>query len=96
LDDPARRWKISEADYLEREYWEDYIQAFEDMLHKTSTRHAPWYVIPSNHKWFRDLTISRIITRTLEDLDMELPETAVDLAHIRRRYHAAEVQAEAS
>ena len=96
LDDPGRRWKISEADYLEREYWEDYIHAFEDMLHKTSTRHAPWYVIPANHKWFRDLTVSRIITRTLEDLDMALPETAVDLAHIRRRYHAAEVDAEAS
>ena len=93
LDDPARHWKISEADYLEREHWEDYMRAFEDMLHKTSTQFAPWFVIPSNHKWFRDLTVSRIITRTLEDLDMKLPETAVDLARIRRRYHAAEVEA---
>ena len=69
------------------------MRAFEDMLHRTSTSFAPWFVIPSNHKWFRDLTISRIITRTLEDLDMKLPDTAVDLARIRRRYHAAEVEA---
>jgi PPK2 family polyphosphate:nucleotide phosphotransferase len=94
LDDPWRRWKISEADYDEREYWDDYVGAFEDMLHKTSTWHAPWFVIPSNNKWFRDLAVSQIITRTLEDLDMRMPEPAVDLAHIRRRYHAAEVGCE--
>jgi PPK2 family polyphosphate:nucleotide phosphotransferase len=93
LDDPARRWKISESDYREREYWDDYAQAFEDMLTNTSTQHAPWFVIPSNNKWFRDLAVSQIITRTLEQLDMQLPETAVDLARIRRRYHAAEVEA---
>lgn len=96
LDDPARRWKISEADYQEREYWEDYAHAFEDMLHKTSTSHAPWFVIPSDLKWFRDLAISQIITRTLEDLDMQLPDTAVDIARIRRQYHIAESAAKAS
>jgi PPK2 family polyphosphate:nucleotide phosphotransferase len=96
LDDPARRWKISESDYREREYWDEYIQAFQDMLYKTSTQHAPWFVIPSNHKWFRDLAVSQIITRTLEELDMQLPETAVDIARIRRRYHSAELDAIAS
>jgi PPK2 family polyphosphate:nucleotide phosphotransferase len=96
LDDPARRWKISESDYREREFWDDYVQAFQDMLHKTSTLHAPWFVIPSNNKWFRDLAVSQIITRTLEQLDMQLPETAVDLARIRCRYHAAETEAKAS
>ena len=96
LEDPARRWKISEADYQEREYWEDYIQAFEDMLEKTSTDHAPWFVIPANHKWFRDLVVSQIITRTLEELDMQLPDTGVDIGSIRRRYHAAELEAKAS
>jgi PPK2 family polyphosphate:nucleotide phosphotransferase len=96
LDDPARRWKISESDYREREYWDDYIQAFQDMLYKTSTQHAPWFVIPSNHKWFRDLAVSQIITRTLDELDMQLPETAVDIARIRRRYHSAELDAIAS
>jgi hypothetical protein len=93
LDDPARRWKISEADYLEREYWEDYVRAFEDMLQKTSTQHAPWFVIPSNNKWFRNLLVTCIITRALEELDMQWPEAAVDLGHIRRRFHAAEAKA---
>jgi PPK2 family polyphosphate:nucleotide phosphotransferase len=96
LEDPARRWKISESDYREREYWDEYVHAFQDMLYKTSTQHAPWFVIPSNHKWFRDLAVSQIITRTLEELDMQLPETAVDIARIRRRYHAAELDAIAS
>jgi PPK2 family polyphosphate:nucleotide phosphotransferase len=94
LDDPARRWKISEADYQEREHWDKYVEAFEDMLHKTSTQHAPWFVIPSNYKWFRDLAVSQIITRTFEDLEMTLPEPAVDIARIRLRYHA-EVEANA-
>jgi PPK2 family polyphosphate:nucleotide phosphotransferase len=96
LDDPARRWKISEADYQEREYWGQYIDAFEDVLYRTSTRYAPWFVIPSNHKWFRDLAVSQIVTRTLEDLDMKWPEPAVDIAEIRRRYHAADAEAHAS
>jgi PPK2 family polyphosphate:nucleotide phosphotransferase len=96
LEDPSRHWKISEADYSEREYWNRYIGAFEDMLQKTSTTYAPWFVIPANHKWFRDLAVSQIVARTLEDLDMRLPEPAVDIADIRRRYHAAEEKALAS
>jgi PPK2 family polyphosphate:nucleotide phosphotransferase len=90
LDDPARRWKISEADYRERAHWDRYTEAFEDMLSKTSTRYAPWFVIPSDQKWFRDLAVAQIVTRTLEGLDMRWPEPAVDLADIRRRYHAEE------
>jgi PPK2 family polyphosphate:nucleotide phosphotransferase len=90
LDDPARQWKISESDYKEREYWGDYIEAFEDVLNKTSTERAPWFVIPSNHKWFRDLAVSNIIARTMEDLDMQMPKLTVDLAKIRREYHQAE------
>lgn len=90
LDDPLRRWKISEADYLEREYWDEYTTAFNEMLKKTSTWHAPWFVVPSNNKSFRDLAVSQITLRTLEDLNMKLPEPAADLAEIRRRYHDAE------
>jgi len=96
LEDPARRWKISEADYREREHWDSYVDAFEEMLHRTSTIHAPWFVIPSDQKWFRDLAIAQIISRTLEALDMRLPQPAVDITHIRRRYHAAEITAKAS
>jgi PPK2 family polyphosphate:nucleotide phosphotransferase len=93
LDDPARRWKISASDYKERKYWDDYIEAYEDMLHKTSTNHAPWHVIPSNHKWFRDLAVSHIINRALEYLDMKLPKPTVNIADIRRQYHRAEATA---
>ena len=95
LDDPTRRWKVSESDYKEREHWDSYIDAFEDMLHKTSTKNAPWFVIPSDDKWFRDLAVSQIITHALEDLDMERPEASVDIAQIRRRHHAAELEARA-
>jgi PPK2 family polyphosphate:nucleotide phosphotransferase len=90
LDDLTRQWKISELDYKEREYWEDYVKAFEDVLNKTSTERAPWFIIPSNHKWFRDLAISQIIVRQMEDLDMQLPKPTVNLAEIRREYHQAE------
>jgi PPK2 family polyphosphate:nucleotide phosphotransferase len=90
LEDPTRRWKISEADYQEREHWDEYMAAFEDVLRKTSTHHAPWFVIPANDKWMRDVAISQIIVRTLEDLNMQLPETEVDMSRIRRQYHAAE------
>ena len=53
LDDPSRNWKISEGDYSERELWPQYVDAYEDAMALTSTRRAPWYVIPSNHKWIR-------------------------------------------
>jgi polyphosphate kinase 2 (PPK2 family) len=87
LDDPARNWKISESDYAERGFWDDYISAFEDALSATSARHAPWYVIPSNHKWFRNLAVSQIIAGTLDDLEMAYPAPTVDLNEIRRKYH---------
>jgi len=67
-------------------------QAFEDAMEKTSTKHAPWFVIPSNHKWSRNLAISTIVANTLEDVDLKLPPTQVDLADIRRKYHAAAVE----
>jgi len=87
LEDPARRWKISEADYTEREYWASYEGAYEDALSRCSTSDAPWFVIPSNHKWFRDLAISEIIVDAMENLGIEFPEPTVNIAEIRRRYH---------
>jgi PPK2 family polyphosphate:nucleotide phosphotransferase len=89
LDDPARQWKISDSDYKERDYWGDYTEAFEDVLTLTSTERAPWFIIPSNHKWFRDLAISQIITRAMEEMNMQLPKPTVNLAEIRREYHQA-------
>ena len=93
LEDPARNWKISESDYAERELWDDYIEAFEDAMLATSSRKAPWYVIPSNHKWFRNLAVSRIMADTMDDLGMAFPKPTVDLADIRAKYHAALAEA---
>jgi PPK2 family polyphosphate:nucleotide phosphotransferase len=89
LEDPARNWKISEDDYREREYWNDYMKAYEDAFVETSSKHAPWYVIPANHKWFRNLAVSQIVAATLEDIGMQLPKPQVDLEMIRRKYHEA-------
>ena len=89
LEDPERQWKISGADYAEREHWDAYIDAYEDMLSKCSTKHAPWYVIPANHKWFRNLAASKIILETMKAMDIKAPEPTVDIAEIRKKYHAA-------
>jgi PPK2 family polyphosphate:nucleotide phosphotransferase len=89
LDDPARNWKISESDYSERKLWPEYIAAYEDAMMLTSTKHAPWFVIPANHKWFRDLAVSQIIADTMEDMGLKLPPAQVNIADIRRKYHAA-------
>ena len=93
LDDPSRYWKISESDYSERELWPQYIEAYEDAMAVTSTKRAPWYVIPSNHKWFRSLAISQIIADTMDGMGLQLPPTRVNIADIRRKYHAAEREA---
>jgi PPK2 family polyphosphate:nucleotide phosphotransferase len=87
LDDPAKQWKISEADYKEREFWDDYMEAYEDIFDRCSTRQAPWFIIPSNHKWFRNLAIAQIVVEFLQDLKMKLPAASVDIDHIRREYH---------
>jgi len=94
IDDPARHWKISDGDYAERPFWDAYTDAFEALLEKCSTPHAPWFVIPSNHKWFRNLAISKIVVETLERLGMQFPSPTVSIDEIRQKYHQAE-QAEA-
>ena len=95
LDDPERHWKISDADYAERAYWDDYETAYEDALSRCSTVDAPWFVIPSDHKWFRNLAVARIIVDTMESLGIEVPKPTVDIADIRKRYHWAETRYEA-
>jgi PPK2 family polyphosphate:nucleotide phosphotransferase len=88
LDDPHRNWKISESDYTERAYWDAYMAAYEDAIRRTSTKRAPWFVIPADHKWFRNLAVSQIIVDAMEELDMAYPKPSVDLSDIRRKYHA--------
>jgi PPK2 family polyphosphate:nucleotide phosphotransferase len=74
LDDPTKHWKFSYLDYNERSYWKEYMRAYEDAIEKTSTQHAPWYVVPSDHAWFRDLVVSHIILKSLEGLHMSYPK----------------------
>jgi PPK2 family polyphosphate:nucleotide phosphotransferase len=90
LDDPSRQWKISDTDYSERELWPKYVEAYEDAIEFTSTERAPWYIIPSNHKWFRNLAISQIIADTMDEMGLKLPASRVDIASIRRKFHTAE------
>lgn len=82
FDDPTKRWKFSMADLEERKFWDDYQAAFQDALSKTSTPNAPWYVIPANHNWARDLAVSSILAETIAELkpaypaaDPKLPKT---------------------
>jgi PPK2 family polyphosphate:nucleotide phosphotransferase len=89
LDDPSRQWKISESDYSERELWPQYLEAYEDAMTMTSTKRAPWYIVPANHKWFRNLAVSQIIADTMDEMGLQLPPTRVNIAEIRRKYHAA-------
>ncbi len=89
LDDPQRQWKISESDYDERKLWPKYIEAYQDAIEHTSNDTAPWFVIPANHKWFRNLAIAEIISDTMDGMGLKLPSPRVDLAEIRKKYHAA-------
>jgi len=78
LRDPAKNWKFSAGDVKEREYWDDYMRAYEDALSRCSTPWAPWYVVPADHKWYRDLVVSQVIVETLEKLDMHYPPPLPD------------------
>ena len=89
LDDPTRQWKISDADYAERAYFKQYMEAYEEVFEKTNTPFAPWFVIPSRHKLFRNLAVSKIVVETLEGFKMKFPASSVDLAEIRQRYRSA-------
>ena len=78
IDDSQKHWKFQHGDLDERKLWDDYMKAYEDVLEKTSTKHAPWYVIPSDAKWYRNLVVGAVIVETLESLGMEYPK--VDLS----------------
>jgi len=74
LEQPQKNWKFSAADIHEREYWDDYQNAYEDMIRNTATKHAPWYVIPADNKWFTHLAVSAAIVDTLQELDPSYPK----------------------
>jgi PPK2 family polyphosphate:nucleotide phosphotransferase len=92
LDDPAKNWKFSISDVNERLHWDDYMRAYEQALEATSTRSAPWYVIPADNKWFTRLAVAKVIIEALESLDLHFPpldrKKQRELAEARRRLRA--------
>ncbi|HWS82190.1 MAG TPA: polyphosphate kinase 2 family protein [Rubrobacter sp.] len=83
LDDPDKRWKFSSNDIKERGFWDAYQQAFEDALSNCSTEHAPWYVVPANKKWYRNLVVARTIADTLEAMDPRYPPAEEGLEKVK-------------
>lgn len=77
LDDPKKLWKFSLGDLAERKHWDAYMEAYEDALNRCSTDDAPWYVVPADHKWFRNVAVARILVDTLEALDLRYPEPSI-------------------
>lgn len=82
LDDPSKHWKFNPGDLEERAHWDDYTAAYEAML-STSTASAPWYVIPADRKWFRNLLVSQLLIQTLEEMNPQYPAPTFDPANVR-------------
>jgi len=83
LDEPNKHWKFNPGDLEERKLWPKYVKAYEDAISKTSTYWAPWYIVPANRKWYRNLVVGTVIVETLEDLNMRYPEPEFDPADIK-------------
>jgi PPK2 family polyphosphate:nucleotide phosphotransferase len=82
LDEPHKRWKFNPKDLEERKLWPEYVKAYEDAISKTSTAGAPWYVVPANRKWYRNLVVGTVVVEALEGLHMRYPEPEFDPADI--------------
>jgi PPK2 family polyphosphate:nucleotide phosphotransferase len=76
IDEKEKNWKFSAADALERQHWDEYMEAYEDMLNHTSTDWAPWFIVPADHKWFTRLCVSEILVATLKSLDLKYPKVS--------------------
>jgi PPK2 family polyphosphate:nucleotide phosphotransferase len=85
VDDPEKRWKVSEADFNERKFWDDYTEAYQDALTRCNTKAAPWFIIPANKKWFRNLAVSHIISETLEGMKLKFPAPTMDVKKLKQR-----------
>jgi PPK2 family polyphosphate:nucleotide phosphotransferase len=83
LENPAKHWKFEHGDLEERKLWDEYTAAYEEAISETSTDRAPWYVVPADRKWYRNLVISEVLIETLRGLDLAYPEPSEDLATIK-------------
>jgi len=82
IKDPEKNWKFASADLKEREYWDQYIDAFEDMLTQCNTKYAPWHIVPANKKWYRNLVVVRTLIEAMEKIDPQYPAPESDLSKI--------------
>lgn len=78
IDDPAKNWKFSAGDLNERKFWEQYQKAYEEMIQATAAEHAPWYIVPADHKWYARLLISEILVQHFKKLPLQYPELAAE------------------
>jgi polyphosphate kinase 2 (PPK2 family) len=78
IDTPDKHWKLSPADFEERVFWDDYQAAYEDILKHTSTKRAPWFVIPSDNKWYRNVAISQVLLHAMDSLKLKYPKPEFD------------------
>jgi len=85
LRDPDKRWKFEEGDIDERRLWGDYQDAYEDAIRACSTEAAPWYVVPADHKWYRNWAVASILGEILVELDPRFPDPALDVERLKRR-----------
>lgn len=85
MEKPKKYWKISSNDLAEREYWDDYMQAFEDMVNKTASKKAPWYVVPADDKPYMRYVVSEIVRQTLEEIDPKFPESEYSEEYISEK-----------
>ena len=89
LKDDTKQWKFNPGDLKERTLWKDYMQAYEDVLNKTSTEYAPWYLIPADKKWYRDLVIASILVDKLKQLKIDYPRPEFDVAAMLKELEAS-------
>jgi len=83
LDRPEKNWKVNPKDFEERVYWRDYMEAYQEAIERCSQERAPWFVVPANRKWFRNVAVSEIVLETLEALELSFPEPEYDLTSFR-------------
>lgn len=86
LENPEKNWKLNPSDYAARDRWDDFRQAYEDVLSKCNKKQAPWFVIPADHKWYRDAAVAGIVHETLTEMDPQMPVVAVDLEEMQMLY----------
>lgn len=86
LDNPEKHWKLNVGDYASRDHWPDYCDAYEDVFARCNSKDSPWFVIPADHKWYRDAAVAGIVYQTLSDMDPKMPSVDVDLDEVRALY----------